>query len=232
MCFHHCHHAVSLSFPLPSSAVPFFSVAPDEANLSDLDFAQVAFCAAEHAAFRDSGGTKLFNSDKVKIENLVKAEQVGAVVGVNGLEMVKEQVRNKLLKRELNSAADVVLAAIVGNATDGMLQAMLGGIVDLFPDVFSCSESFYLENRNTHDSADNLQLHLVGRAGKMLDLGEINLTSRFLQAVRTHSGTGHECFCNAILNLYVWQGAQEVFGNSLCKLSGSIFGPTRIWVGH
>eukprot|EP00438_Fugacium_kawagutii_P008272 Skav206545 [mRNA] locus=scaffold504:305283:306050:+ [translate_table: standard] len=188
---------------------------PDKANLSGGDFAQIAFCAVEHSDFEENGGAKFFEG-KVNVENLREADQAGAVIGPNGRTLIREQMHKKL-QVDAKDAPDVVVAAIVEHATAHVLQALIHGYVDQVPDIFC----------NIHQK---LGKKLANKAIKMLHLGEANLAKRFLEAVEGVNETIYECFCNLILKRYVKSGAQQLFGTSLRKLSGSSFHPTRLSV--
>lgn len=176
-------------------------------------FAQIAFCAVEHSGFEKNGGTKLIEG-KVDVENLLKADQAGAVIGANGRTLLRQQMHN-MLQEDENGVPGLVAAAIVEHATNDALQSLIQGMLDKFPDVIC----------NFHQE---LGRRLVLKAIKMLDLGEADLAKRFLRAVQAVNETIHECFCNYILTEYVKQGAQRIVGSSLRKLSHSFFHPTRL----
>eukprot|EP00438_Fugacium_kawagutii_P008269 Skav206542 [mRNA] locus=scaffold504:258772:259530:+ [translate_table: standard] len=186
---------------------------PAKANLTGSHFAQIAFCAVEHSSFGKNGGAKLIEG-KVNVENLLEADQAGAVIGAKGRTLMREQMHN-MLHEDANGVPGVVAAAIVEHATNDALQALFQGMLDKFPDMIC-------------DVHQKLGRQLVLKAIKMLDLGEANLAKRFLQAMQGVNDTVYECFCNYILAEYVKNGAQRIFGSSLRKLSNSSYYPTRL----
>ena len=107
------------------------------------------------------------------------------------------------------------MAAITGNATDDMLWAVLKGVSNHFG-IDLCSEV-------------SIGVDLTKAAIMMMDLGEIKSAERFLRLVQRHKQQEHPCFCNNILRQYVDEGARDMCGKSLRKLSAlSVFQPTRL----
>lgn len=107
------------------------------------------------------------------------------------------------------------MAAITGNATDDMLWAVLKGVSNHFG-MDLCSEV-------------GIGVDLTKAAIMMMDLGEIKSAERFLRLVQRHKQQEHPCFCNNILRQYVDEGARDMCGKSLRKLSAlSVFQPTRL----
>ena len=112
------------------------------------------------------------------------------------------------------SAVDSLVAAITGNTTDDMLWALLKGISNHFA-MDLCSEV-------------GIGVHLTKAAIMMMDLGDIKSAERLLRLVQRRHQDKHLCFCNSILGQYVEEGARDLCGKSLRKLSAlSVFQPAR-----
>lgn len=74
---------------------------------------------------------------------------------------------------------------------------------------------------------------ITNAAMMMMDLGDINSAQRFLRLVLRRSRDRHPCFCNNVLLQYVEEGAREMRGKSLRKLSArSVFQPTQALIAH
>ena len=64
-----------------------------------------------------------------------------------------------------------------------------------------------------------------------MDLGNIKSALRFLRLVQLKKQKSHQCFCNNILDQYAKDGARDMCGKSLKKLSEqSAFLPTRMLI--
>jgi len=187
-----------------------------KARLNNSEFATVALCAVEHpklSRFKPKFITKMLG--EVSIHDLITANQAGAKVGANAWRLIGGWLQSSdVYRSDPGGAVDSLVAAITGSATDDMLSAVLEGISKHFG-MDLCSEV-------------GIGVDLRKAAIMMMDLGEIKSAERLLRLVQRHNQEQHPCFCDNILHQYVEQGALDMCGKSLQKLSTlSVFQPTH-----